>query len=298
MASVLQQRGKGFFGGEGKRPWMLLSPALVSLTFLLIIPVCFIIVYSFWLRTATGADQAGLHWDNWHKLFNDPFYWAILWQTVRIALESTILCILIGYVPAYFIAFSKMKSKTLLLLLLMLPFWVSYIIRTMSWINVLGTTGAINKLLQWLGIIHTPLPMLYNEGTVVLGLVNYLLPFMVLNVYVSLSGMDQNLVAAAKTLGATPWQAFREITLPLSMPGVAAGSLLCFVLGGGTYITPQILGGPSNIMFANLIYGSVITRLDWPFGSVLAILLLLVLGSVVVLYTRFLGLQQLYKSLG
>ncbi len=283
---------------QGRRPWLLLSPALTTLAFLLVIPLGFIVVYSFWLRSASGADVPALNVHNWTRLLDDRFYWLILWQTVRIAFITTVVCILVGYVPAYFIANSRMRHKSLLILLLMLPFWVSYIIRTMSWINVLGTTGAVNKLLLTLGLIHSPLPMLYNEGAVILGLVNYLLPFMILNVYVSLSGIDGNLEPAARTLGASPWQAFLEVTLPLSLPGVAAGSLLCFVLGGGTYITPQILGGPGNVMFANLIYGSVITRLDWPFGSVLSIVMLMTLGSVVVLYTRFIGLSQIYKSFG
>lgn len=283
---------------ESRRPWLLLTPALTTIAFLLAIPVAFIVVYSFWLRAANGADIPGLYWDNWAGVLGDRFYWLILWQTIRIALITTVVCIAVGYVPAYFIARSRTRYKTLLVLLLMLPFWVSYIIRTMSWINVLGTTGALNKLLLWVGIIHSPLPLLYNEASVILGLVNYLLPFMILNVYVSLSGIDTNLASAARTLGASPWQAFLQVTLPLSMPGVAAGSLLCFVLGAGTYITPQILGGPGNIMFANLIYGEVITRLNWPFGSVLSLVLLVVLGSVVVLYSRFIGLKQLYQGLG
>jgi spermidine/putrescine transport system permease protein len=138
--------------------------------------------------------------------------------------------------------------------------------------------------------------MLYNEVTVILGLLHFLLPFMILNIYVSLDGMDRDLVPAARSLGTTPWQAFLEVTLPLSMPGLAAGGLLCFVLGSGTYITPLVLGGPTDAMFANLIYEAIITQLNWPLGSALSIVLLLILGSVVLLYNRYLGLNQLYKS--
>jgi spermidine/putrescine transport system permease protein len=285
-------------GSAHRRPWLLLAPSLVTIGLLLAIPLIFIVVYSFWLRAANGANITGLHLDNWETVLGGDFYWLILWQTIRIALISTVVCILVGYIPAYFIARSQTRFKTLLILLLMLPFWISYIIRTMSWINVLGATGAVNKLLMWLGIIHTPLPLLYNVASVIVGLVNYLLPFMILNVYVSLSGIDTSLASAARTLGASPWQAFTQVTLPLSLPGVAAGSLLCFVLGAGIYITPQILGGPHDIMFANLIYNEIITRLNWPFGSVLSLILLLVLGSVVVLYGRLIGLKQLYKSFG
>lgn len=278
------------------RPWLLLSPALLSVGLLLVVPAGFILVYSFWLRTATGADVPELHLGNWREVFGDEFYRAILYQTLRIAAISTVACAALGYVPAYFIARTRLKHKAFLLLLLMLPFWISYIIRTLSWINILGTSGAINSALLFAGVIEEPFNMLYNEAAVVLGLVHYLLPFMILNVYVSLDGIDRNLEPAARTLGCTPWQAFREVTLPLSVPGLAAGSLLCFVLGAGTYITPLILGGPGDAMFANLIFEAVIIQLDWPLGSALSIVLLALLGSVVLLYNRFMGLSQVYKS--
>ena len=280
----------------GARPWMLMSPALASVTLLLAIPVCFIAVYSFWLRTAAGGEQAGFYLDNWIEVLTDSFYRDILFQTLRIAALSTVFCILLGYVPAYFIARSKTRYKALLILLLMLPFWISYIIRTMSWINILGVSGALNVFLMWTGVISEPLQILYNEGTVILGLVHFLLPFMILNIYVSLDGIDPNLTDAARSLGATGWQAFREVTLPLSVPGLAAGSLLCFVLGAGTYITPMILGGPRNAMFANLVFEAIITQLDWPLGSALSLALLIILGAVVLLYTRYAGIGQLAKS--
>ncbi len=280
------------------RPWALLSPALLSVGLLLVVPAGFIVVYSFWLRTATGADVPELHLGNWAEVLTDPFYRAILWQTLRIALITTLLCAVLGYVPAYFLARTQLEHKALLVLLLMLPFWISYIIRTLSWINVLGSSGAVNVALEWLQVIDEPLQMLYNQATVILGLAHYLLPFMILNIYVSIDGIDRNLEPAARTLGCTPWQAFREVVLPLSLPGLAAGSLLCFVLGAGTYITPLVLGGPGDAMFANLIYEAIIIQLNWPLGSALSVALLVLLGSVVLLYNRFLGLSQVYKSFG
>ncbi len=166
----------------------------------------------------------------------------------------------------------------------------------MSWINILGVSGAVNYLLTGLGIVDQPVQMLYNEATVILGLLHFLLPFMVLNIYVSLEGIDPNLVDAARSLGSTPLQAFREVTFPLSLPGLAAGSLLCFVLGAGTYITPLVLGGPSDAMFANLVFEAIITQLNWPLGSALSIVLLVLLGGVVLLYNRYVGLGQVYES--
>ncbi len=279
-----------------RRPWVLLAPALTAVLFLLVIPACFIIVYSFWLRTAAGAEQVGFYLDNWQEVLTDAFYRDILLQTLKIAAISTIICALMGYVPAYFIAYANVGNKAILLLLLMLPFWISYIIRTMSWINILGVSGAINVSLQWLGIIDDPIRMLYNEATVILGLVHFLLPFMILNIYVSLDGIDRNLTDAAKSLGCTGWQAFREVTLPLSLPGLAAGSLLAFVLGAGTYITPMVLGGPRDAMFANLVFEAIVTQLNWPLGSALSLVLLVLLGGLVMVYTRYLGIDQIAKS--
>ena len=283
---------------DAARPWILLSPALAAVAFLLVVPVLFIIVYSFWLRSAAGAEIPGFYLDNWLEVFSDVFYRDILFSTLRIAAITTVLCALLGYVPAYFIAMSETRFKTLLLLLLILPFWISYIIRTMSWINILGASGGLNRMLIYLGLITEPLQILYNEWTVILGLVHFLLPFMVLNVFVSLDGIDRNLLDASRSLGASEFQSFREVTLPLSLPGLAAGGLLCFVLSAGTYITPLVLGGPRDAMFANLVFEAIITQLNWPLGSALSIVLLVVLGGIVAFYNRLAGLGQIAKSFG
>jgi len=282
---------------EARQPWILLSPALVAITFLLFVPLAFIVVYSFWLRTATGADVAGFHLDNWAEALTDRFYRDILLNTLKIAAITTVVCAVAGYPAAYFIARSN-RNKGFLLLLLMLPFWVSYIIRTMSWINILGVSGALNSFLLWTGIIGEPLQMLYNEATVILGLVHFLMPFMILNVFVSVDGIDQNLESAANSLGATKLQTFVSVTLPLSLPGLAAGGLLCFVLAAGTYITPLVLGGPRDAMFANLVFEAIITQLNWPLGSALSLMLLAVLGALVLVYNHFLGMAQLMKGMG
>ncbi|MBB95400.1 MAG: ABC transporter permease [Rhodobacteraceae bacterium] len=282
---------------EARQPWILLSPALTAIVLLLVVPLIFILVYSFWLRTATGADVAGFHLDNWQEALTDPFYRDILLGTLKIAAITAVVCALMGYPAAYFIARSE-GNKAILLLLLMLPFWISYIIRTMSWINILGVSGAFNTFLMWTGVISEPIQMLYNQTTVILGLVHFLLPFMVLNVFVSLDGIDTNLEDAANSLGATKWESFVQVTLPLSLPGLAAGGLLCFVLAAGTYITPLVLGGPRDAMFANLVFEAIITQLNWPLGSALSLMLLAVLGVLVMIYNRYLGMAQLMKGLG
>jgi len=278
------------------RPWLLLSPALAIITFFLVIPACFIVVYSFWLRTAIGTEEIGFYLDNWKLIFGDPFYRDVLVNTFGVAFITTIVCAIAGYVPAHFVAFSHTRHKDFLLLLLIVPFWISYIIRTMSWMSVLGSEGIVNTLLLYIGVIDDPLHLLYSRFAVVLGLVQYLLPFMILNIYVSLNAIDKDMIDAAKSLGCNWRQAFKEVTFPLSLPGLGAGCLLCFVLASGNYITPLILGGPDDLMFANLVYATIVKQLNFPMGAALSVVLLILLGVLVTVYTRYLGVDQLAKS--
>jgi spermidine/putrescine transport system permease protein len=273
-----------------------MAPALVSLALLMVAPIIFIAVYSFWLRTAESNDLPAFNLQNWLTFATDPFYWLALWSTFRTSLITTIVCMLVGYPTAYYLARANVGNRSLLLFLLFLPFWISYIIRTLAWINVLGRNGFVNVMLEWLGIIHEPLKLLYNDFSVVMGLTYFLLPYMIINVYVSIDGIDRNLESAARTLGCTPWQSFREVTLPLSLPGLGAGSLLCFVLAAGSYVTPRLLGGPDTLFFPDLIYEAIISQLDWPFGAVLSIVLLVALALVVAAYNRFMSLSDIYRS--
>jgi len=278
------------------KPWALMAPSLTAVFLLLVVPVCFVVVYSFWLRAPTGADIPAFQFGNYAKFFEDFFYPRVLIRTIRVSLETVVLCLLMGYIPAYFFYRTRSRFRPFLMLLIMLPFWVSFIIRTLSWINILGDTGLINHVLMKIGLISDPLGMLYNEGAVLLGLIQYLLPFMILNIYVSLEGIDKSLAEAARSLGCTEWQAFREVTLPLSLPGVSAGCLLVFILTAGTYLPPMILGGPGNDMIANLIFKRVIGTLDWPFGSAISVVLMSLLVVIIYTYNRYLGINQLFKS--
>lgn len=281
---------------EHRRPWLLLGPALVTIATLMVIPMGIILMYTFYEFVDVGIDRPAFQFDNWREFFSDSYYHDAIWRTLRISIITTVICALAGYPAAYFIANTTYKHKWLLMLLLILPFWVSFIIRTFSWIHVLGGQGIINATLIWLGVLDEPLKLLYNEGSVVMGMIHFLLPYMVLNIYVSLEGIDRNLAPAARTLGATPWQSFLEVTLPLSLPGLAAGSLLCFVLSGGTYVTPVLLGGPGDFLFANLVYDTLLDQLNWPMGATLSFVLLVMLGTVVLVYNRFMGLSQVYKA--
>lgn len=279
------------------KPWLLLFPSMTAVFLLLVVPICFVVVYSFWLRAHSGLDIPAFQFGNYLKFFQDFFYPAILLNTLRVAFETVFFCLILGYIPAYFFYKTESRFKPFLMLLVMLPFWISFIIRTLSWINILGDSGLINHLLIKFHIINTPFAMLYNEGAVIMGLLQYLLPFMILNIYVSLDGIDKSLTEAAKSLGCTEWQAFREVTLPLSLPGVSAGCLLVFVLTCGTYLPPMILGGPGNEMIANLIFKRVIGTLDWPFGSAISTILMGLLMVIVYTYNRYMGINRIFKTL-
>jgi len=281
-----------------RRPWILLSPALVFITALVVVPIAFILVYSFYENIDLAQDVPAFQFGNWQELLTDSYYRTAIWKTLRLSLIVTVLAAVLGYIPAYVIAMTRYRHKWLLLLLLIIPFWISFIIRTLSWIHIFGNQGALNGLLRLLGLTDAPLSMMYTEFTVIVGFIHVFLPYMILNIYVSLEGIDQNLEPAARTLGATPWQAFKEVTLPLSVPGLAAGCLLVFVLTGGSYVTPLILGGPSDFLFGNLVYDAVVTELNWPMGATLSFALLLFLGSVVVLYSKLMGMDQLSKAFG
>lgn len=284
------------FRETAPQPWILLSPALIAITLLVIVPMSFILIYSFYINIDLAVDEVAFQFGNWRELMSDSYYHNAIWKTFRLAVIVTVLAAVLGYIPAYYIANTTFRHKWLLLLLLILPFWVSFIIRTLSWIHIMGNQGAINGVLLWLGVIDEPVQMMFNEFSVIVGFIHVFLPYMILNIYVCLDGIDRNLEPAARTLGCTPWQAFREVTLPLSLPGLAAGSLLVFVLTAGSYVTPLILGGPGDFLFGNLIYDAVISELNWPMGATLSFALLVLLGIVVVIYSRFMGLNQLSKA--
>jgi spermidine/putrescine transport system permease protein len=284
-------------GVSDRRPWLLLAPVLSLLILLLVVPIAIMVVFTFYTFVSAGVEKPILTLANWQEFLTDPYYHGFLWKTVRVATITALICALMGYPAAYFIAMSRFRHKWLLLLLLIVPFWISFTIRTFSWIHILGEQGVINVALIDLGLIDQPIRMLYTEGAVIMGMVHFLLPYMVLNVYVSLEGIDRNLIAAARTLGCTGWQAFKEVSLPLSLPGLMAGLLLCFVLAAGSYVTPQILGSTRDALFGNLVFDTIMSELNWPLGATLSIVLLVLLGIISVIYSRYMGLSQIFKGL-
>lgn len=280
-----------------RQPWLLLAPVLSLLILLLVVPIAIMVVFTFYTFVTAGVEKPVLTLANWREFLSDPYYHGFLWKTVRVATITALVCAVMGYPAAYSIAMTRFRHKWLLLLLLIVPFWISFTIRTFSWIHILGEQGVINVTLLELGFIDQPIRMLYTEGAVIMGMVHFLLPYMVLNIYVSLEGIDRNLISAARTLGCTSWQAFKEVSLPLSLPGLLAGLLLCFVLAAGSYVTPQILGSSRDALFGNLVFDTIMDELNWPLGSTLSIVLLVLLGLISVVYSRYMGLSQIFKGL-
>jgi spermidine/putrescine transport system permease protein len=251
-----------------------LSPAAVVMLVLFLLPMGIIFGYSLLTRGAYGG--AGQPWtaDNYRRVL-DPIYGEILWRSFWVAAFSTLLCLLLGFPLALYIARARSR-RTLLLNLVMLPFWTSFLIRTYAWMFLLRDTGLINTLLQSLHVIRQPLPLLFNNGAVVLGLVYGYLPFMVLPLYATLEKLDPALLDAAQDLGANPWTALWKVVIPLSRGGIAAGCLLVFIPCLGAYLTPDLLGGGKTVMVGNLVQNQFTTARDWPFGSAISLLLIVV----------------------
>jgi spermidine/putrescine transport system permease protein len=276
--------------------WALVTPALCCVTAFVLAPILCTGIYSFWTRLPTGAVQFSFTLQHWRELFGDPFYMIILLRTLRLAAVVTLICVVIGYGPAYYITLVSPSRRALLIVLLFLPSWISYIVRSMSWLPILGKEGLFNSLLNRWGIISEPLPLLFNDFSVYVGLVQFLLPLMIINIYIGLQAVDRKVVDAARTLGATPLQAFLAVTFPLALPGLAAGCLLTFILAMGAYITPQILGGPGTTYYANLVFETFVSHQDWPFGATLSLVIIFFLLVGLIGYARLAGLSMMFRE--
>jgi putrescine transport system permease protein len=231
---------------------------------------------------ATGSVR--ITWDNYRFLFADDLYLVSYLKSLRIAFISTLMCLLLGYPIAYAIARARHPWRNALLLLIVLPFWTSFLLRVYAWMGVLSDHGLINGLLLWLGIIGRPLKILYTDTAVYLGILYSYLPFMVLPLYASLERMDRTLLEAAEDLGATPWNAFRDITLPLSLPGIIAGSLLVFIPAIGEFVIPSLMGGLDSLMIGRTLYEEFFSNRDWPLSAAVATVLLLILVAPIMAF--------------
>ena len=265
--------------------FILLFPALFWLIFFFLIPIASIFVYSFAERGTYGGIQWHFTLKNYRQSL-DPIYLGILWRSILTGLISTGVCLSVGYPFAYYLARYRPRGRNLLLLLVVVPFWTNFLIRTYAWILILRTEGVLNTILG--GIIpNAPTVELLNTPMAVqIGLIYGYLPFMILPLYASLEKFDRTLIDAAKDLGANRWQAFINVTLPLSIPGIAAGSVLVFIPTVGAFITPNLLGGGKVDYIGNVIERQFKTARDWPFGSALSFLLMGIVLAATVIYFR------------
>jgi spermidine/putrescine transport system permease protein len=263
----------------------LLGPALGWWTVLLVVPVVLILAYSVFQRGIYGGVVYHFTWENFRRIA-DPLYLDVVWFSVRVSLEATVLALLIGYPAAWFIATRPARWRTALLVIVVLPFWTSMLIRTYAWIVLLNHEGVINRTLISAGIVGAPLDLLYNEFAIVLGLLYGYLPLMILPLYAAIERLPRDLREASQDLGAGGWQMFRTVTLPLTRTGVAAGCLFVFVPSLGNFIVPDLLGGGRRQMVGNLIQVQFLKARDWPFGATLALAVIVLMAVVLLVQAR------------
>jgi spermidine/putrescine transport system permease protein len=245
--------------------WLLLGPGLCWLGAFFMLPMLLVLAASVMPLGVYGGVEPGITLEHYARVL-DPLYLRVLWRTVAWAGLATMACLLLGYPVAWVIARSR-RHRGLLLLLIVLPFWTSFLVRTFAMIFLLRDSGLVNSLLLAAGVIRAPLPLLYTPFAVLLGLVYGFLPFMVLPIYASLEKLDPALLEAAEGLGARPVARFFTVILPLSLPGVLAGALLVFVPALGSFVTSDLLGGAKQVMIGNLVQNQFTTARNWPFGS-------------------------------
>ncbi|HWL65805.1 MAG TPA: ABC transporter permease, partial [Actinomycetota bacterium] len=227
----------------------------------------------------------------------DPIYLSIYRNTVIMAFLGTVGCLLIGYPFAYFLATRAGKHKTLLFLLVIVPFWTSLLIRTYAWVLILGERGPLSDGLEWVGLLDRPLDVLYTPGAVLVGVIYDYLPLMVFPLYVAIERMDVRLKEASRDLGAGRWSTFWRVTMPLTAPGILTGCLLTFIPMMGEYVVPEILGGAKSYLIGNLIANEFRTAIDWPFGAALGMTLVVLMLIVIFVYLRVLG-RRAEENLG
>jgi spermidine/putrescine transport system permease protein len=257
---------------DRKRSWLLLPPA-TALFFFFVVPLMMVLAVSF----ASRGTYGGIEWTatlvNYTSIL-DSLYLRVFWRSLWIAVLTTVICLLLGFPLAYLIARAPKRWQSLLLLLIIIPFWTNFLVRTYAWMFILRTEGLLNTSLLEIGVIDQPLNLLFTDTAVIIGLVYGYLPFMVLPLYAALERLDPAMIEAAEDLYANSRRVFTRVILPLAKPGVVAGCLLVFIPTIGAYVTPDLLGGARTLMIGNLIQQQYLIVRDWPFGSALSFVLM------------------------
>lgn len=276
-----------------KRSFGIIAPVVLWLTIFLVVPMIAVIAVSFMQRDELGNIVFSFTLNNYERFF-DPLYLGIYWDTLWLSVLTTIICLLFSYPLAYYISTTSPAKQKLLLILITVPFWINFLIRTYAWVLLLRTQGVVNQTLLDLGLIAEPLQMLYTKGAVLLGMVYTFIPYMVLPIYVSLEQMDKRLLEASSDLGATKWKSFWHITLPQTKSGMMTGSVLVFVTTAGMFVVTDILGGAKAQMLSNIIQNQFLGARDWPFGSALSVVFVISSLIIIGLFNR--ALRSKYEA--
>jgi ABC-type spermidine/putrescine transport system permease subunit I len=268
----LEQNRRALRKDKRDEGWMriwLASPALLIVSVLMVIPIAGL------LSMSLVGPNGNLGFENYGLFFSEPIYVQMFINTFEIAFIVTAICLILGYPVAYLLTILPSRWSGLLMVAVLMPFWTSALVRTFAWLIILQRNGVVNKSLIWLGMIEKPLPLVYNMTGTIIGMVHIMVPFLILPLYTSMKAIDGNLMRAGANLGSSPMHAFYRVFLPLSMPGLIAGTVMVFVMSLGFYITPAILGGGKIKMIAQRIQESIALYPTWGPASALAVLLLL-----------------------
>jgi len=273
---------------------LLVMPGVLWLIAFAVVPIVFLGIMSLWTSTIFGLSKT-LTLDNYRSVASAPAYLLVLWHTLLIAAATTLLALIISYPMAYFLSVLKGRRKTVAVVLLFMPFWTSYLVRTFLWLPMLGRNGLINQALMRLGIVSAPIDwLLYNEGAVLLGLVYVYTLYMTLPIYLSLDRLDPKLLEAAADLGAGPFRALWRVMVPLSLPGILSGCIMVFLLACGAYVTPQLLGGTRGVMFGSIIAAQYMQTNNWALGAALSVILVAVVFLCVFTIGRRVRLNEVF----
>jgi spermidine/putrescine transport system permease protein len=269
----------------------LIFPANGYLFLFMILPLALIVGLSFLSRGSYGEVVFKFNLTNYTRLI-DVNYLKILIYSVLVGLATWFLTVLIGYPLAYYIARAPARQRSILLFLILVPFWTNFLIRIYAWIMILRAGGVLDSLLQWLHITKEPLGLLYTPTAVLIGMVYEFLPFMVLPLFSSLEKIENSIMEAAADLGAPPWKVFLRITLPLSIPGMIAGTILVFIPAMGMFVIPDLMGGAKTMLIGNVIRNQFLTARDWPFGAAASMILMALTIIFTLYYTRKAGFGE------
>jgi len=280
--------------------WLIILPPLIFLLAFFLIPFAFAFKISFAQAiphvppfsevlyfTPQHRLRLDVHLDNYRYLLTDEVYGLAYLYSLRTAFFSTVICLLVGYPMAYAIARAPKSAQNLLLLVIMLPFWTSFLLRVYALEGIIRDNGFLNTVLMHLGLLHEPLHIMHTGVAVYIGIIYSYLPFMVLPLFATLEKLDPTLLEAAADLGSTPSRAFLDVTLPLSIPGVIAGSMLVFIPAVGEFVIPSLLGGPNNLMIGRVLWDEFFGNHDWPVAAAVAIAFLLLLAGPIAIYQYY-----------